>query len=143
MSSPQSLSLSHLLWFISASPPLFFPGPQLCRRRGDRERTLGRRRRRGTSVTLSLASSSASPPPPAPAPPPPPSPAAMEDPVWLLSSGLQLQPRPWLPSGLELDGQTLAVSSVEEQETETSLVLSPPVTGTSPCRHTEKSKSLV
>lgn len=130
-----SPSQSHLLWFISVSPPLFFPGPQLWRRRGDRERMLFRRRqeRRGTSVTLSLASSSASPAPP----PPPPlsSPAVIAAPVWMRSSGLQLHSRPWLPSGLELDGPTLAVSSVEEQETETSLALSPPVTGSSFCRH--------
>ena len=122
--------MSHLLWFISASPPLFFPGPQLWRRRGDRERMLFRRRheRLGTSVTLSLASSSASPAPPPPS-------EVMGAPVWMHSSGLQLQPRPWLPSGLELDGPTLAVSSVEEQETETSLALSPPVTGSSLCGH--------
>lgn len=128
-------SQSHLLWFISASPPLFFPGPQLWRRRGDSERWLFRRRqeRCGTSVTLSLASSSASPPPP---PPPPPlsSPAVIAAPMWMPSTGLQMHSRPWLPSRLELDGQTLAVSSVEEQETETSLVLSPPVTGSSFCR---------
>lgn len=126
----------HLLWFISASPPLFFPGPQLWRRRGDRERILFRRRqeRRGTSVTLSLASSSASP-----AAPPPPAPLSVPvvtvAPVWTPSSGLQLHSGPWLPSGLELAGPTLAVSSVEEQETETSLVLSPPVTGSSFWRH--------
>lgn len=128
-------SQSHLLWFISASPPLFFPGPQLWRRRGDSERRLFRRRqeRCGTSVTLSLASSSASPPPP---PPPPPlsSPAVIAAPIWMPSTGLQMHSRPWLPSRLELDGQTLAVSSVEEQETETSLVLSPPVIGSSFCR---------
>lgn len=82
--------------------------------------------RRGTSVTLSLASSSASPAPPTP--PPLSSPAAIGAPA---SSGLQLHSRPWLPSGLELDGPTLAASSVEEQETETSLALSPPVTGSS------------
>lgn len=131
-------SQSHLLWFISASPPLFFPGPQLWRRSGDRERMLFRRRqeRRGTSVTLSLASSSASPTTPPPPPPPPPlsSPAVIAAPVWMPSTGLQLHSRPWLPSRLELDGPTLAVSSVEEQETETSLALSP-VTGSSFCRH--------
>lgn len=122
--------ISHLLWFISASPPLFFPGPQLWRRRGDRERMLFRRRqeRLGTSVTLSLASSSGSPTPPPPS-------EVMVAPDWMPSSGLQLQPRPWLPSGLELDGPTLAVSSVEEQETETSLALSPPVTRSSFCRY--------
>lgn len=125
-----SLPTHHLLWFISASPPLFFPGPQLWRRRGDRERMLLRVRqeRRSTSVTLSLASSSASPPPP----PPPSRPAAIVDPHWRVSSsGVQLEPSRWIPSGLELDGPTLAVSSVEEQDTDTSLALSPPVTGSS------------
>lgn len=122
----------YLLWFIAGPPPLFFPGPQLCRRRGERERRLLRKRqRRGTSATLSLASSSASP-----ATPPPPSVAATEAPGGRPSSGLQpLLPRPWLPSGLELDGPTLAVSSVEEQEMDTSLVLSPHVTRSSFCNN--------
>lgn len=122
---------SHLLWFISALPPLFLPGPQLWRRRGDSERMLLLKSegRRGTSVSLSLASS-ASPPPP------PPDAGMPEGPAWMPSTGLQLHSRPWLPSRLELEGQTLAVSSVEEQETETSLVLSPPaVTASSCCGH--------
>lgn len=120
---------SHLLWFISLFPPLFFPGPQLWRRRGDSERMLLLKSegRRGTSVSLSLASS-ASPPPP-----PPPDPVIREAPAWMPSTGLQLHSRPWLPSRLELEGQTLAVSSVEEQETETSLVLSPPAVRASSC----------
>lgn len=122
---------SHLLWFISVFPPLFFPGPQLWRRRGDSERMLLLRseERRGTSVSLSLASSAS---PPAP-PPPPPDPVVTEAPAWMPSTGLQLHSRPWLPSRLELDGQTLAVSSVEEHETETSLVLSPPTVTASSC----------
>lgn len=122
---------SHLLWLISALPPLFLPGPQLWRRRGDSERMLLLKSegRRGTSVSLSLASS-ASPPPT------PPDPVVAEGPAWAPSTGLQLHSRPWLPSRLELDGQALAVSSVEEQETETSLVLSPPpVTASSCCGH--------
>lgn len=136
-----SIHHSHLLWFISPSPPLFFPGPQLWRRRGDRERLLLRKRqeRRGTSVTLSLASSSASPAPP-PSPPSLSSPSVVGATVWMPSSGLQLQPRPWLPSGLELVGPTLAASSVEEQETETSLALSPPVTGSSFWKTSQKEK---
>lgn len=95
--------------------------------------------RRGTSATLSLASSSASPPPP-PVPPPPrqSSPVLTAAAVWMPSTGLQLHSRPWLPSRLELDGQTLAVSSVEEQETETSLALSPPVIRSLCCRHLRK-----
>lgn len=128
---------TNLLWFISASPPLFFPGPQLWRRRGDSDRMLflNREERRGTSVTRSFASSSGSPAPPIF--PQHSKPAAVEAPVWAASSGLQLQLRPWLPSGLELDGPTLVVSSVEEQETETSLALSPTVTASSFCRHSK------
>lgn len=123
---------SYLLWFISASPPLFLPGPQLWRRSGERERWLlrSRQERCGTSDTLSLASSSASPPPP----PPLSGPGVTVAPIRLPSTGLQMHSRPWLPSRLELDGQTLAVSSVEEHETETSLKLSPPVTGSSFCK---------
>lgn len=122
----------YLLWFISVFPPLFFPGPQLWRRRGESERMLLLKSegRRGTSVTLSLASS-ASPPPPSQ-----PDPIIPEVPV---STGLQLHSSPWLPSRLELDGHTLAVSSVEEHDTETSLVLSPPaVIGSSCCRDPQK-----
>lgn len=132
---------SYLLWFISGLAPLFFPGPQLWRRRGESERMLLLRSegRRGTSVTLSLASS-ASPPPP---PPSPPDPAITVAPVWMPSTGLQLHSRPWLPSRLELDGQTLAVSSVEEHETETSLVLSPPVVIGSSCCKRPTNKWLV
>lgn len=123
----------HLLWFISLLPALFLPGPQLWRRRGESERMLLLKSegRRGTSVSLSLASS-ASPPPPPP-PPAAPEPAVPEAPAWMPSTGLQLHSSPWLPSRLELEGQTLAVSSVEEQETETSLVLSPPPVTASSC----------
>ena len=122
-------SQPHLLCFMSVSPTAFFPGPQLWRLKGERDRMLGRRmpERLGTSVSLSLASSSVSPPPPAPSP-------ALA-PGWLPSSGLQLLRSPWPStqlSGLELVGPTLAVSSVEEHETDTSLVLSPPVTVSSP-----------
>lgn len=131
---------SYLLWFISASPPLFLPGPQLWRRSGERERWLlrSRQERCGTSDTLSLASSSASPPPP----PPPSGPAVTVAPIRLPSTGLQMHSRPWLPSRLELDGQTLAVSSVEEHETETSLKLSPPVTGSSFCKDKDRGSIL-
>ena len=81
--------------------------------------------RRGTSVSLSLASSAS--------PPPPTGSVVSTAPARMPSTGLQLHSRPWLPSRLELDGQTLAVSSVEEQETETSLVLSPPAATASSC----------
>lgn len=133
---------TNLLWFISASPALFFPGPQLWRRRGDSDRMLflNREERRGTSVTRSFASSSTSPAPPIF--PQQSKLVAGEAPVWLTSSGLQLQLRPWLPSGLELDGPTLVVSSVEEQETETSLALSPTVTASSFCRNNATELSL-
>lgn len=57
--------LSHLRWFISASLAAFFPGPQLCLRKGDRERMelLRTEQLAGTSVMLSISSSSISPEP--------------------------------------------------------------------------------
>lgn len=93
---------TYLRWFISSSPPWFFPGPQLCLRNGENERTVERKREAGsgTSVSLSLASSSCR-----------------------TSSELSAE---------ELGCPTLAVSSVEEQETDTSLVLSPPPTASWP-----------
>lgn len=96
----------YLRRFISPPGPWFFPGPQLCLRNGESERTVDRRReeRRGTSVSLSLASSAASP---------------------LCRTSSEL-------SADELGCPTLAVSSVEEQEMETSLVLSPPPTASCP-----------
>lgn len=58
-------SLSYLRWFISASLAAFFPGPQLCLRKGERERMelLRKEQLAGTSVMLSISSSSISPEP--------------------------------------------------------------------------------
>lgn len=56
---------SYLRWFISASLAAFFPGPQLCLRKGERERMefLRKEQFAGTSVMLSISSSSISPGP--------------------------------------------------------------------------------
>lgn len=50
----------YLRWLISVSPAEFFPGPQLCLRKGDRDRMEVRKMadRSGTSVKRSFFSSS-------------------------------------------------------------------------------------
>lgn len=79
----------HLRWFISASLAAFFPGPQLCLRKGDRERMEVRRTEQlvGTSVMLSISSSSISP-----------------EPVGSLSLSRPSAPTPWLLKPLRYCG---------------------------------------